>query len=129
MVVRIAGINLEDGRRIDMALTKIFGIGRATSVKILKAADIAIETKVSAITEAEEAKLRAAIEKEMVVEGDLRRDISMNIKRLKDINSYRGIRHTKKLPLRGQRTKTNARTKRGKKVTMGSGRKKSGDKT
>jgi small subunit ribosomal protein S13 len=86
-------------------------------------------TRVKDLSTDEENKLRGLIEKELLVEGDLRREISMNIKRLKDLGTYRGSRHIKKLPARGQRTKTNARTKRGKRVTMGSGRKKTGDKT
>ncbi len=129
MVVRIAGINLDPDRKLVMALTKIYGIGRTKSAEILTNTKVDPIKRVKDLTDEEENKLRTAIEKESLVEGDLRRDISMNIKRLKDIASYRGSRHTKRLPLRGQRTKTNARTKRGKKVTMGSGRKKSSDKT
>lgn len=129
MVIRLAGINLENDKRIDMALTAIYGLGRSLSRQVLTQVKIDPATKVKDLTEAEEAKLRSLIEKEMLVEGDLRRDIAMNIKRLKDLGSYRGQRHIKKLPVRGQRTRTNARTKRGKRVTMGSGRKKTGDKT
>ena len=129
MVIRLAGINLENDKRIDMALTAIYGLGRSLSRQVLAQVKIDPATKVKDLTEAEEAKLRSLIEKEMLVEGDLRRDIAMNIKRLKDLGSYRGQRHIKKLPVRGQRTRTNARTKRGKRVTMGSGRKKTGDKT
>lgn len=129
MVVRIAGINLDNDRRVDMALTSIFGIGRTTSTKILSMTQIKPSTRVKDLTIDEETKLRNLIEKDVLVEGDLRRELAMNIKRLKDLGSYRGIRHIKKLPVRGQRTKTNARTKRGKRVTMGSGRKKAGDKT
>lgn len=129
MVVRIAGINLDNDRRVDMALTSIFGIGRTTSTKILAMTQISAATRVKDLTTEDEAKLRNLIEKDVLVEGDLRRELAMNIKRLKDLGSYRGIRHIKKLPVRGQRTKTNARTKRGKRVTMGSGRKKTGDKT
>ena len=129
MVVRIAGINLENNKRVDIALTYIYGVGRTTSTKLLTNLKIDPATKVKDLTADEEAKLRPAIEKDMLVEGDLRREVAMDIKRLKDLGTYRGVRHTRKLPLRGQRTKTNARTKRGKKVTMGSGRKKSSDKT
>jgi len=129
MVIRLSGINLDNDKRIDMALTAIFGIGRSLSTQLLKQIKIEPNTKVKDLTTDEEAKLRNLIEKEMLVEGDLRREIAVNIKRLKDLGSYRGIRHIRKLPVRGQRTKTNARTKRGKRVTMGSGRKKTGDKT
>jgi small subunit ribosomal protein S13 len=96
---------------------------------ILKQAGINPDIRVKDLTEADESKLRDLIEKGMRVEGDLRRDISMDIRRLKDTGSYRGLRHSRKLPVRGQRTKTNARTKRGKRVTMGSGRKKAAEKT
>jgi len=127
--MRIAGVNLDNAKRIEIALTQIFGIGRSTSNEILKQTQINPDTRVKDLTESEEGKLRDIIEKKMVIEGDLRREVSMNIRRLKDIGSYRGTRHAKRLPARGQRTKTNARTKRGKRVTMGSGRKKTGDKT
>ncbi len=129
MVVRIAGINLNNDKRIDIALTAIYGIGRSLSDQILSQANLKASTRVKDLTSEEENKLRTLIEKELLVEGDLRREIAMNIKRLKDLGSYRGQRHIKKLPVRGQRTRTNARTKRGKRVTMGSGRKKSADKT
>ena len=129
MVLRIAGINLDNEKRVEIALTYIYGIGRTKSAEILSRLKIALGTKVKDLTSDEESKLRVAIEKDSLVEGDLRREVSMDIKRLKDIGSYRGTRHAHKLPVRGQRTKTNARTKRGKRVTMGSGRKKSSDKT
>lgn len=129
MVIRIAGINLDNDRRIDIALTAIYGIGRSSSAAILSQTKINPATRVKDLNTDEENKLRNLIEKELLVEGDLRREIAVNIKRLKDLGSYRGTRHIKKLPVRGQRTKTNARTKRGKRVTMGSGRKKSADKT
>ncbi|MFA5009689.1 MAG: 30S ribosomal protein S13 [Patescibacteria group bacterium] len=129
MVIRIAGINLNNDRRIDIALTAVYGVGRPLSAEILKQLKISPATRVKDLTEAEENKLRTFIEKELLVEGDLRREVAVNIKRLKDLGSYRGLRHIRKLPVRGQRTKTNARTKRGKRVTMGSGRKKTGDKT
>ena len=127
--MRIAGINLDNPKRIEVALTQIFGIGPSVSRRLLQRAQVNPDTRVKDVTAAEEGRLRDLIEKEMAVEGDLRREVSMNIKRLKDLNSYRGVRHSRKLPVRGQRTKTNARTKRGKRVTMGSGRKKTGDKT
>lgn len=126
--MRIAGINLNDKKRIEIGLTAVFGVGRSVSNKILKTAQINPDTKVKDITEAEEGKLREIID-QTLVEGDLRREVSMNIRRLKEIGSYRGLRHSRGLPVRGQRTKTNARTKRGKKMTMGSGRKKSSEKT
>lgn len=129
MVTRIAGINLNSDKRIDIALTGVYGIGRSLSAQILKQVDVDSATRVKNLTPDEENRLRALIEKELLVEGDLRREIAMNIKRLKDLGSYRGQRHIKKLPVRGQRTRTNARTKRGKRVTMGSGRKKTADKT
>jgi len=129
MVLRIAGINLNDDKKVKMAITAIYGIGRTNNLEVLEKANIDPTKKVSELTEDEQTRLRMTIEKEMLVEGDLRRDLAMNIKRLRDINSYRGSRHANKLPSRGQRTKNNARTKRGKKVTMGSGKKKAADKT
>src|SRR5690606_26550405 len=128
MVLRIAGINLNDDKKVKMAITAIYGIGRTNNLEVLEKANIDPTKKVSELTEDEQTRLRMTIEKEMLVEGDLRRDLAMNIKRLRDINSYRGSRHANKLPSRGQRTKNNARTKRGKKVTMGSGKKKAADK-
>ncbi len=128
-MARISGVNIPDAKRIEIALTYVFGIGLTTSRKILVATDIDMNTRVKDLTEVEISKLREQIDKNYHVEGDLQREISLNIKRLKEINSYRGLRHKANLPVRGQRTKTNARTKRGKKVTMGSGRKKSAAKT
>jgi small subunit ribosomal protein S13 len=128
-MARISGVNIPDAKRVEIALTYIFGVGLNTSQKILAATKISPDTRVKDLTEAEISKLREQIDKNYHVEGDLQREISLNIKRLKEINSYRGLRHKANLPVRGQRTKTNARTKRGKKVTMGSGRKKSAAKT
>jgi small subunit ribosomal protein S13 len=128
-MARISGVNIPDTKRVEIALTYIFGIGITTSRKILDTTGINPDTRVKELTEAEVSKLREVIDKNYHVEGDLQREISLNIKRLKEINSYRGLRHKANLPVRGQRTKTNARTKRGKKVTMGSGRKKSAAKT
>src|SRR5471030_648791 len=128
-MARISGVNIPDTKRVEIALTYIFGIGITTSRKILVETGISPDTRVKELTEAEVSKLREVIDKNYHVEGDLQREISLNIKRLKEINSYRGLRHKANLPVRGQRTKTNARTKRGKKVTMGSGRKKSSAKT
>ncbi len=128
-MARISGVNIPEAKRVEVALTYVFGIGVHTSQKILKATGINPDTRVKDLTEAEVSKLREQIDKNYRVEGDLQREISLNIKRLKEINSYRGLRHKANLPAHGQRTKTNARTKRGKKVTMGSGRKKSAAKT
>ena len=128
-VARISGVNIPEAKRVEVALTYIFGIGPAISKKILATAGVNPDTRVKDLTEAEVSKLREVIDKNYRVEGDLQREIGLNIKRLKEINSYRGLRHKANLPVRGQRTKTNARTKRGKKVTMGSGRKKSAAKT
>jgi small subunit ribosomal protein S13 len=128
-MARISGVNIPDAKRIEIALTYIFGIGLTTSQKILEVTGINADTRVKDLTEPEIIKLREYIDKNYHVEGDLQREISLNIKRLKEINSYRGLRHKANLPVRGQRTKTNARTKRGRKVTMGSGRKKSAAKT
>jgi small subunit ribosomal protein S13 len=128
-MARLSGVNIPDAKRVEVSLTYIFGVGITTSRKILAATDINPDTRVKDLTEAEMSKLREYIDKSLQVEGDLQRQIAMNIKRLKEINSYRGLRHKANLPVRGQRTKTNARTKRGRKVTMGSGRKKSAAKT
>jgi len=127
-MARIAGVNIPNEKRIEIALTYIFGIGLKTSQKILSKAKIDPNAPVKNVSEAELEKIRNALGKYRV-EGDLRMVVSQNIKRLKEINSYRGVRHSKNLPVRGQRTKTNARTKRGKKVTVGSGRKLSAQKT
>jgi small subunit ribosomal protein S13 len=128
-MARISGVNIPDTKRIEVALTYVHGIGDTTSRKVLEATGINPDTRVKALTEAEISKLREYIDKNLRVEGDLQREVSQNIKRLKEINSYRGLRHKANLPVHGQRTKTNARTKRGRKVTMGSGRKKSAAKT
>jgi small subunit ribosomal protein S13 len=128
-VVRISGVNIPEQKRIEVALTYIFGIGDTTSRKILSATGINPDTRAKNLTEPEIGKLRDHIDKNIRVEGDLQREVSANIKRLKEINAYRGLRHKANLPVHGQRTKTNARTKRGRKITMGSGRKKSTAKT
>jgi small subunit ribosomal protein S13 len=122
-VARIAGINLPKEKRLEAALTAITGIGRSTSKKILKSVNIDGDMKVKDLTDDQENIIRAEVAK-INVEGDMRREVQMNIKRMQDIGSYRGFRHKRKLPVRGQRTKTNARTKRGKKMTMGSGKRK-----
>ncbi|MDA8226121.1 30S ribosomal protein S13 [Geobacter benzoatilyticus] len=112
-MARIAGIDLPRNKRIEIALTYIYGIGRTTAQKILAESGINSDTRSDNLTEAEVAKIREYIDKNVKVEGDLRRDISMNIKRLMDLGCYRGLRHRKGLPVRGQRTKTNARTRKG----------------
>ena len=128
-MARIAGVNLPNEKRIEIGLTYIYGIGLTKSQEILAATKIDPSTRVKNLTEAEEVKLRDYIDKNLTVEGDLQRLVAQSITRLKDINSYKGLRHKNNLPVHGQRTKTNARTKRGKKVTMGSGRKKAAAKT
>lgn len=129
-MVRIAGINIPDNKRIEVALTYIYGIGPSTSRKILAALSINPDTRTKDLAEGEANKLREVIEKKHRVEGELRHQVKQNIKRLKEIGCYRGSRHAKSLPSRGQRTKTNTRTVRGNvRKTMGSGRKKASDKT
>ncbi|MFB0565169.1 MAG: 30S ribosomal protein S13 [Candidatus Aminicenantaceae bacterium] len=112
-MARIAGITLPSERRIEIGLTYIYGIGRSKANEILQEAKIDKDKKVKALSEEEINKIRQIIEKKEKIEGELRKEISMNIKRLVDISSYRGIRHKRKLPVRGQRTKTNARTRKG----------------
>jgi len=112
-VARIAGVDLPKNKRMEIALTYIYGIGRSKSREILREAGIAYETKTDQITDAEVTAIRNVIDKEHKVEGDLRRDITMSIKRLMDVGTYRGLRHRKGLPSRGQRTHTNARTRKG----------------
>jgi small subunit ribosomal protein S13 len=111
-MARIAGVNIADHKHVVIALTSIYGIGRPTSIKLCKQVNIDTATKVSQLTEAQLELLRNEITK-MTVEGDLRRVVTMNIKRLMDLGCYRGLRHRRGLPLRGQRTKTNARTRKG----------------
>lgn len=122
-MVRIAGIDLPSEKRIDIALTYLYGIGRSNVVKILKEAKISENKRVHTLTDDEVSQLSRIIEKGYQVEGDLRRMVSENIKRLRDIGAYRGIRHAKGLPAHGQRTRSNARTKRGRRVTIGAIRK------
>src|SRR4030043_110419 len=112
-MARIAGIDLPKDKRVEIALTYIYGIGRSASNKILQKADISKDPKVNKLTETEVVRIRDIIEQGHKVEGDLRRDVATDIKRLMDIGSYRGLRHRKSLPLRGQRTHTNARTRKG----------------
>lgn len=123
MALRIAGVNLPDNKRIEIALTYIYGIGKSKAGDILEAVGLDKDTKTDKISTEELQKLRKEIEGKYILEGELKRERMMNIKRLKEINSYRGSRHAKGLPARGQRTKTNTRTVRGnKRVTMGSGK-------
>ncbi len=117
-MARIAGVDLPRDKRIEIGLTYIFGIGRTSANKILAEAKVNPDTRVKDLTEAEEAKLREIIGHSYTVEGDLRRDLAMDIKRLTEIGCYRGVRHRKGLPVRGQRTKTNARTRKGPKRTV-----------
>ena len=112
-MARIAGVDITNAKRVEIGLTYIFGIGRKTSNDILAATGINPDTRVKDLTESEVAKLREEIEKSHRVEGDLRREVAMDIKRMVEIGCYRGIRHRKGLPVRGQRTKTNARTRKG----------------
>ncbi len=129
-MVRIAGVNIPDNKRVEIALTYIYGIGLTTSQKILKDLSISPDTRTKDLTGEEANSLREVIEKKHRVEGELRHLVKQNIKRLKEIGSFRGSRHQKGLPSRGQRTKTNTRTVRGNtRKTMGSGRKKADSKT
>ena len=112
-MARIAGVDLPKNERIEIGLTRIFGVGRSISRKVLEEAKVNPDTRVKDLTDEDSAKIRALLEKDHRVEGDLRRDISMSVKRLTDIGCYRGLRHRAGLPVRGQRTKTNARTRKG----------------
>ncbi|KYO63907.1 MULTISPECIES: 30S ribosomal protein S13 [Thermovenabulum] len=123
-MARIAGVDLPRDKRVEIALTYIYGIGRSLSNKILKEANVNPDTRVKDLTEKEISKLRDIIEKNYKVEGDLRREVAMNIKRLIEIGCYRGIRHRRGLPVRGQRTRTNARTRKGPRKTVGTRRSK-----
>ena len=121
--MRILGITIPDEKRIEIGLTTLYGIGRSRAQAILKEAGVPMEKKVKEVTLDEEANIRAAIEY-LTLEGDLKREVAANVKRLKDIKAYRGIRHIRGLPVRGQRTKSNSRTRRGNvRKTMGTGRK------
>ena len=117
-MARISGVDLPRDKRVEIGLTYIFGIGRKTASEIIAATGINPDTRVKDLTEDDVAKLREVIEHEYTVEGDLRREVALNIKRLTEIGSYRGIRHRRGLPVRGQRTKTNARTRKGPKRTI-----------
>ena len=117
-MARIAGVDLPREKRVEIGLTYIYGIGRASSVKILEKANVNPDTRVRDLTDEEVGRIRDAIDETVTVEGDLRREIEMNIKRLQEIGCYRGVRHRKGLPVRGQKTKTNARTRKGPKRTV-----------
>jgi small subunit ribosomal protein S13 len=123
-VARIAGVDIPREKRVVVSLTYIFGVGPTSSRQILAAAGVSGETRVRDLTEDEVNRLRELVERRFKVEGDLRREVSMNVKRLMEIGSYRGIRHRRNLPVRGQRTKTNARQRRGPRRTVGIRRKK-----
>ncbi len=117
-MARIAGVDLPRDKRVEIGLTYVYGIGRKKASEILAATGVNPDTRVRDLTEEDEKKLRDYIDHNLVVEGDLRRNVSLNIKRLIDIQCYRGVRHRKGLPVRGQRTKTNARTRKGPKKTI-----------
>ena len=117
-MARIAGIDLPKDKRVEIGLTYIYGIGRNTATKILEATGVNPDTRVKDLSEDDVAKLREYIDHNLTVEGDLRRNVALNIKRLVEIGCYRGVRHRKGLPVRGQRTKTNARTRKGPKKTI-----------
>ena len=117
-MARIAGVDIPNEKRVEIGLTYIYGIGRTRSNEILSRAGVSPDTRCKDLTETELARLREVIDADYTVEGDLRREIAMNIKRLMDIGSYRGLRHRRGLPVHGQRTKTNARTRRGSRRTV-----------
>jgi small subunit ribosomal protein S13 len=123
-LARIAGVDLPRDKRVEYALTYIYGVGLTTSRKVLAAAGVSPDTRVKDLTEGEISKLREVLEREYRVEGDLRRQVAMDIRRLSEIGAYRGIRHRRGLPVRGQRTKTNARMRKGPRRTVGAKRKK-----
>lgn len=128
-MARVAGVNIPDSKRINISLTYIYGIGSATSQKILEQANIKRNPRTKDLTTAEIERIREVIDKNFKVEGEARVVVTQNVKRLKEISCYRGSRHVKNLPVRGQRTKTNSRTKRGRRISVGSGRKKAAAKT
>jgi len=129
-MARIAGVNIPDDKRIEIALTYIYGMGRARSIRVLQDLGMDLNIRAKNLSEADVNKLKEYIEKNFTIEGELKHQKQMNIRRLRDIGSYRGIRHAKGLPVRGQRTKTNTRTVRGNvRKTMGSGRRPAAEKT
>ena len=121
---RISGVDVPRDKRAVIALTYVYGVGKSSSIKILEQAKVDENTRMKDLTEDEISRIRSVVEKDCVVEGDLRRSINMNVKRLMDIGSYRGLRHRKGLPVRGQRTHTNARSRKGPKKTVGARTKK-----
>ena len=123
-MARIAGVDIPNEKRLEIALTSVYGVGRSASNRILREAGMNPDTRVRDLTEREVSQIREIIERDYRVEGDLRREISMNIRRLMDISSYRGFRHRRGLPVRGQRTHTNARTRKGPRRTVGAKRSK-----
>jgi small subunit ribosomal protein S13 len=122
-MARIAGVDIPNDKRVEVSLTYIYVVGRSTANKILKRAEINPNTRVKDLTEQEISRIREVLEGNYVVEGDLRRELSMNIKRLMDIGTYRGLRHRRGLPVRGQRTRTNSRTRKGPRRTVGARKK------
>jgi small subunit ribosomal protein S13 len=122
-LARIAGVNLPNQKRLEIGLTYIYGIGRSTALKVCTDLELDPDEKVKDLTDEEVTKLRSYIDTELEVEGDLRRERTQAIKRLSEIGAYRGVRHRRNLPVNGQRTKTNARTRKGPKKTVGSGKK------
>lgn len=128
-MARIAGVNIANNKNLEIGLSYLYGIGRPMAIKVALEANLNPATKIGDLSEEELERIRAVIDRSYKIEGDLKMEVNQNIKRLKEISSYRGNRHTRNLPVHGQRTKTNARTKRGRKVTVGSGRKKSAEKT
>jgi small subunit ribosomal protein S13 len=128
-MARISGVTIPDGKQVHIALTYVYGIGPKSSNDILTAAKVEPTVRVKNLTDAEISRIQDVINEQFTVEGELQRIVSGNIKRLKDINSYRGLRHKNNLPARGQRTRTNARTRRGKKTTVGGTQKKAPSKT
>lgn len=129
VMARLAGVNIPDGKQVQIALTYIYGIGPKSSLDILKKANVEPTVRVKDLNDAEMGRIQEAISADYTIEGELQRIITGNIKRLRDINAYRGLRHKANLPSRGQRTRTNARTRRGKKVTVGGTAKKAASKT
>jgi small subunit ribosomal protein S13 len=126
-MARIAGVDIPRNKRVEIALTYIYGIGKPTSQSILAQANINADTRVRDLSETDVAELRRVIGRDLIVEGDLRREVALNIKRLTEIGCYRGLRHRRHLPVHGQRTRTNARTRKGpKKTVAGRGRRKGG---
>ena len=123
-MARVAGADIPNDKRVEVALTYIYGIGLSSAKKILQTTSINPDTRVKDLTENEMARLRETIEQQYTVEGDLRRELAMNIKRLMDIGAYRGLRHRRGMPVRGQRTRTNARTRKGPRRTIGTRTKK-----